>query len=707
MPLVLTHPFVAWLLPAVSLPILFHLFFRLRRQNRDFPSLMFFTRIDPRLSAKRKLHEWIILALRCLFLLLLILALARPLLGIKTSSEKTARLVLIDNSGSMAALTTATVSKLTLAERAAQKFISATEKGDEIGAQLMLPDPTASIPSGFEAAPAAISDAVGKITPSDGAAVVPKAIRLALSTLDGAKSSQRELHIVTDLQQKNWTKGEVDAEANNTRVIIHRIESLPVAGGSVSLSLLETPSRAIPAGRITPIRVALKNEGPGAAHVRLNGTDDSGKNFTKEVDVAPGATNAATVTFSFTNAGFHWGQVWLEGDAAPTANRAEIGFWITDVQKVLFLGQQDDYGAMPYAISPGGNSDLSGIETTYVGPGELAASLANKPLAVVLTWENWPQDGGSSAALQQYVREGGTLFVLPAFDGGPSAAMAPPAWLDAESTLLVTSKEPEPVSLLQEGDPVWRDLLDADGHPKLGTLRTFQYRPIKVGTGWQILISSSKGATLLARRDLDKGHIYVSGLAFIPKWSSLPLKAGFVVLMQNAIFGDQSEHIPVQSIRAAEEIHFDFLDGLLGLKSLAGSALDWQGKVKDFEGLPHTGVYQINQRDHVNWVVVSGNSDEADPHYLPRGLVPLLHNMPHEVVPLVNEDDMNQTALVQNSGASLYRWLMLLALLILLLETFLANERSSDMGKKLFTSLIPSSKPKAAAPKKAAELTRV
>ena len=85
MPFFFAHPAAAWLFPAIALPILFHLFFRLRRQIREFPSLMFFLRIDPRLSAKRKIHEWLILLLRCLFLALLILALGRPLVGIKSS----------------------------------------------------------------------------------------------------------------------------------------------------------------------------------------------------------------------------------------------------------------------------------------------------------------------------------------------------------------------------------------------------------------------------------------------------------------------------------------------------------------------------------------------------------------------------------------------------------------------------------------------
>jgi hypothetical protein len=708
MPFLLSQPAVVWLLPAVALPILFHLFFRLRRQVREFPSLMFFLRIDPRLSAKRKIHEWLILLLRCLFIALLILALARPLLGLIGSGEKVARLILIDNSGSMAAPAKAGISKLTLAERAAERLIASSHSGDSMAVQLMIPDPTVTLPHGFDATPAILRDAIGKLTPSDGAASVPKAIRLALATLDTAKASQRELHILTDLQQKNWSRGELGAEATNCRIIVHRLDSAPVTAGSVSIEPVEIPARAIPTGRVTPVRVALQNQGSVRAHVRLNSTDDSGRNFSRDVEVAPNASTPVALTFSFAHPGFHWAQVWLEGDAAPTANRAEIGFWCSDVQKVLFVGGKDDFAAMPYAVSPGGNSDLSGIDTVFIGADQLTTSLAAKPLAVVLTWETWPQDGGVSPALQDYVRQGGTLFLVPAPDAGVSISRPAAAWVDASLGALTKAADAEPVMLLQDGDAFWQDLRDTDGRPKLGLLRAFQYRPVKTGTtDWQVLVSSAKGATLLARRNVEHGRIFVSGLAFTAKWSSLPLKGGFVVLMQNAVFGDQAEHIPVQRIHAAEEFHFDFPDGQAALKSLAGSALDWHGQARDFEGLPRAGVYEISRRDHVSWVAVSGNVDEADAHFLPRARVPLLRGMPHEVVALINEDDVMQTELSQRSGTSLYRWLLLVALLVLLAETWLANERSSDLGKKLFSSLIPSVSQKKASSKKPVEPAKV
>jgi hypothetical protein len=685
MPLFFSSPAAMWLLPAIALPVIFHLFFRLRRQVREFPSLMFFLRIDPRLSAKRKIHEWLILLLRCLFLALLILALLRPILGTQGSSEKVARLILIDNSGSMAAPAPGGISKLTLATRAADVLLASAKPGDSIAVQLMLPDPTSTLSGKFDATPAAVHDAMANLAPSDGAAPVTKAIRAALATLDTAKAPQHELHIITDLQKDNWSRGELGAEATSCRIIVHRVESVPPNGGFVSLDAAGLPAHAIPAGRVTPVRFVLQNNGPAAAHVRLNSSDDSGKNFSRDVEIGAGGVVPEMLTFSFPNPGFHWAQVWLEGDAAPSASRAALGFICTDVRKALFVGSKSDFGALPYAISPGGNADLSGIEPDFADASQLDALLAEKPIAVVLTWDHFPD----SAGLQDYVRQGGTLFLVPAPEGGASIAKSPPSWLGASPGVLNKPSGAEPVVLLRPGDDVWRDLLDSSGQPSFPALRVFQYVPLLTGPDWQTLVASARGAPLLARRTLDRGQIFVSGLAFTPKWSSLPLKAGFVVLMQNAIFGAQSGQLPLQAIHAGDDFHFDAPDVQTAVKSLVGAALDWQGLAHDFPGFPRAGVYAITQRDRNSWLAVSADPTQAGVHFLPLAPVPLLHNLDSDTVPLAQAGDITRVGAGHGSGTTLYRWLLLAALVLLLAETWLANERSSDLGRKLFTSLLP------------------
>ena len=255
MPFLLSHPAAAWLFPAVTLPILFHLFFRLRRQVREFPSLMFFLRIDPRLSAKRKIHEWLILFLRSLFILLLILALARPLLGLRGSGENVARLILIDNSGSMAGPTTAGNLKIDPRRTGRGKAHRlAARPGDSIAVQLMIPDPTATVPHGFDANAAILRDAIGKLTPSDGAPSVPKAIRARAGDARHARrppsASSTSSPICSRKTGRTADRHAGDVGADRPRPASSCIASnpSPLTRRFRFAQAVEIPARAIPVG---------------------------------------------------------------------------------------------------------------------------------------------------------------------------------------------------------------------------------------------------------------------------------------------------------------------------------------------------------------------------------------------------------------------------------------------------------------------------
>jgi len=336
MPFFFTHSVAAWLFPAVSLPILFHLFFRLKRQVREFPSLMFFIRIDPRLSARRKIHEWLILLLRCFFIALVVLALTHPITNIGPGGG-IARLILIDNSGSMAAPTANGRSKLAFATRAAERILASARSGDSTAVQLMVPDPLAALPKDFNSDPAAVRHALDKLTPTESAPQVVRAIRDALAKLDTTHQPTRELHILTDLQKNNWNQGEIEAQVGQRcRVILHQITSPAPIGGWGNLKLTDFPNHSIPAGRISVAQVALQNYGATNALIRLNSTDDTGKNTSRDISLHARETVPIPLTFSFANVGFHWAQIWIEGDVADAASHASLGFWCTDPRKVIF-----------------------------------------------------------------------------------------------------------------------------------------------------------------------------------------------------------------------------------------------------------------------------------------------------------------------------------------------------------------------------------
>ena len=98
------NPAFLWALPAATLPVLFHLFFRVRTRRRPFPTFMFFIAGDPMLTARRRIREWLTLILRTLAIVFVVLALAGPVRpGMADVDGGIARVLILDNSGSMSA----------------------------------------------------------------------------------------------------------------------------------------------------------------------------------------------------------------------------------------------------------------------------------------------------------------------------------------------------------------------------------------------------------------------------------------------------------------------------------------------------------------------------------------------------------------------------------------------------------------------------
>ena len=62
----------------VVVPLLIHLQRRHRSEVQPFPSLMFLERIEIPTRRRRRIRHWLLLALRCLVIAVLVTALARP-----------------------------------------------------------------------------------------------------------------------------------------------------------------------------------------------------------------------------------------------------------------------------------------------------------------------------------------------------------------------------------------------------------------------------------------------------------------------------------------------------------------------------------------------------------------------------------------------------------------------------------------------------
>src|SRR5439155_8484133 len=91
---------------AVSIPVAVHFFFKARYKPLPWAPMKFLREAIEQTSQRIKFQEWVLLAMRCLVVLLLALALARP--GVTTAGasgrgEAIDAVLVIDNSFSMGA----------------------------------------------------------------------------------------------------------------------------------------------------------------------------------------------------------------------------------------------------------------------------------------------------------------------------------------------------------------------------------------------------------------------------------------------------------------------------------------------------------------------------------------------------------------------------------------------------------------------------
>ncbi|MEO0005537.1 MAG: BatA domain-containing protein, partial [candidate division WOR-3 bacterium] len=73
-----------WLLPLAAIPFIIHLLSRLRLRRKDFPSLLLLQTVRRERFSWLRLKEIILLVLRTLTLLLLLFALTRPYLPVRS-----------------------------------------------------------------------------------------------------------------------------------------------------------------------------------------------------------------------------------------------------------------------------------------------------------------------------------------------------------------------------------------------------------------------------------------------------------------------------------------------------------------------------------------------------------------------------------------------------------------------------------------------
>ncbi|MDD5677422.1 MAG: BatA and WFA domain-containing protein [Kiritimatiellae bacterium] len=692
--MIISNPLFMWMLPLAGLPILFHLFLKLKKRQAVFSSLMFFNLIDPKLSARRKMREWLVLILRMLFIAFILLALARPVWRGAGAGGTVAMVIVVDNSGSMCAPGRDGRNKLAAALDAAAMLLTGLNGRDLAGIVLTVEDPAVSLPDGLVSDKTALKSALSKTEETEATGSAAGALRRALSMLDNTSAAGLELHILSDLQSAEWnilpaTPFEPPA---GTRLQVHRIPPVPETSANISLAGITPPPYRLIAGRRVYVHARLINTTPFSADIRLNSLDDQNQKAFQSVPVPPNGEKDVEITLAPALPGVHWLTAWIEGDSFSFDNRAAAAYTCTEMERVVFIGAREDFALLPIAIDPADSGRLSGLIPVFTNAISRPDLMGNqKPVLLIMTWNTFARAGERQPEVKAFVEYGGNLLVLPS-PIEPLTTGPIPDWAGAVPEQRTEFAEGLPLLVFRKSAVLFRDLADEKGDlASLRNIKIFKGHPLRLTQDGQALMGLPDGRPVLVQQKLGKGTLFTCGLAFDSSWSILPLKGGFVALAQAIALATPAPPVPLVAgdrLSATERLA-DLYAAVpvnsaaarpapLHLLSLAGTPLDWKGAPEQFPAFAHSGVYTVQTGTNIITLAIRSSDREGRLKFLPSDSIPVMNGLNYTVKSLSGASALGDATVMERRGRDLYLPFLLLAMAAWIAEGWLANPKGAS-----------------------------
>lgn len=204
----------------LAIPIVVHLFRPRKVRQTPFSSLRWLRHSPHKLSRRIQWHQVLLFLVRASFVMALVFALARPAVGPQAQARRVNRFIILDVSRSMDYRVSGRPSPLELGKQVAEDLLTHNQADDRAAllltgsrTRIVTPptrDPTAHLP--------ALREVRAGLTDTDLSSALP-IIRPMLNR--GPPETEVELYFLTDNHQRSWDQGTVAAFLKDLPVTVH------------------------------------------------------------------------------------------------------------------------------------------------------------------------------------------------------------------------------------------------------------------------------------------------------------------------------------------------------------------------------------------------------------------------------------------------------------------------------------------------------
>ena len=427
------NPFMLFGAGAIAVPIIIHLLNR-RRFQRVVWAAMRFVKVSTEKNQRRMLVEdMILLAIRCLMLALLALAVARPAMRSTTHNvfgqSKVTAVIVLDNSASMG-VSDGVQTRFDKARKVAEQAVDALPSGSAAAvilasdiAKEAIKEPTHDLNLARKTVrEAPLSDRATDLFPS---------IEKALETLKGRSAIRKEIYVITDGQLAGWrqlgdiqkTLKQAKEQTGEQNVATHLVLVGDGEERNLGISGLVLSSGLAPLNRPLRFEAQVANYGKQEAKdikVSLL-VDGASADEVTIPSIPPGGTRSVPLNTRFKAEGWHNVTARIAGDRFPGDDTRTLA--VRAIREIRVLIVDGEPGTEPresetfflgHALVPvsAEESEQYYVKTSTIAPADMTGTRFDDFDAVVLA--NVPDFSTDTAiAMENFVKRGGGLLIFP------------------------------------------------------------------------------------------------------------------------------------------------------------------------------------------------------------------------------------------------------------------------------------------------------
>jgi hypothetical protein len=513
-------------LVGLAVPIFVHLTERQRSTVVDFPSLMFLRKIPFRSTQRRRIHHWTLLSVRALALILLVAAFARPFfqnseVAIAATLGPREVVVVLDRSYSMGY-----GDRWERAKARAREVFEGMETTDRASLVLM--------GRGAEALLRATSDRSRLLAALDTASlsvdgtVYGPALKLTQTILEESEYPNREAVIISDFQRSGWNGDEGVSFPFGTVVETVLITEDATPNTSVASVALR---RDFFSGqeRMTATARVVRRQGEAPVERTIVLELDGQEVQTQTVTLDP--TGSAAVTFEpFTLSDVYTrGSIRLDSDALPQDDELHFVLSPGRAMRVLVLEGASARRNTSLYLETAHISEESSFQVEVRSSTTFSVDDLETTDVVVLNDIPFPQ-GNSETRLRRFVEEGGGLLMVL---GERST------WRTGLEEILPGrygtardhSRGAARLGRLDYPHPVF-ELFANPGSGDFARARFFRSRELEMVPEARALANFDDGSVALAERSVGEGTVMIWTSTMDTYWNDLAVTPVFLPFVQ-------------------------------------------------------------------------------------------------------------------------------------------------------------------------------